>query len=275
MGKWAKYSRTYRNEWDKDLEFKALPLQQNQLETHVTSLPRPPSYTREIKIAQLRLAAHISVHGSLAFADHLTPQISDTFIGSFVASSLSMCRTKFTALVTKVLGQTFKKLLLDDAVEIMDYQYCCGVSREHNRAAGVAIYVRKGLSAVPIEIFGTSDEVVELLSAKFDNGLLVVALDLVGKGSSHPRSGDGDLLCGPKNSPSFYRVVLELRATSAVISINYGYGRSNLKSARHPSLKSARLPPPAVQRYLHPLQEPCGQVGPSSGTGSRGQEPCE
>ncbi|KAM7287689.1 uncharacterized protein ISCGN_031380 [Ixodes scapularis] len=27
------------------------------------------------------------------------------------------------------------------AVEIMDYQYCCGVSREHNRAAGVAIYV--------------------------------------------------------------------------------------------------------------------------------------
>ncbi|XP_042149867.1 uncharacterized protein LOC121837984, partial [Ixodes scapularis] len=27
------------------------------------------------------------------------------------------------------------------AVEIMDYQYCCGVSREHNRAAGVAIYL--------------------------------------------------------------------------------------------------------------------------------------
>ncbi|KAM7285233.1 uncharacterized protein ISCGN_032191 [Ixodes scapularis] len=62
------------------------------------------------------------------------------------------------------------------AVEIMDYQYCCGVSREHNRAAGVAIYVRKGLSAVPIEIFGTSDEVGELCGAKFDNGLVVVAL---------------------------------------------------------------------------------------------------
>ncbi|XP_040064100.2 ATP-dependent DNA helicase PIF1-like [Ixodes scapularis] len=29
------------------------------------------------------------------------------------------------------------------AVEIMNYQYCCGVSREHNRAAGVTIYVRK------------------------------------------------------------------------------------------------------------------------------------
>ncbi|XP_040357685.2 uncharacterized protein LOC120841632, partial [Ixodes scapularis] len=34
------------------------------------------------------------------------------------------------------------------AVEIMDYQYCCGVSREHNRAAGVAIYVRKAHTAV-------------------------------------------------------------------------------------------------------------------------------
>ncbi|XP_042146305.1 uncharacterized protein LOC120843399, partial [Ixodes scapularis] len=31
------------------------------------------------------------------------------------------------------------------AVEIMDYQYCCGVSREQNRAAGVAIYYLKKL----------------------------------------------------------------------------------------------------------------------------------
>lgn len=94
--------------------FTALPLQQNQLETYVTSLPRPPSYTREIKIAQLRLAVHIDVHGSLASADHLTPLISDTFRDSFVASSLSMGRNKCTAIVIKVLGQTFKELLLDN-----------------------------------------------------------------------------------------------------------------------------------------------------------------
>ncbi|XP_040071298.1 uncharacterized protein LOC120843889 [Ixodes scapularis] len=93
---------------------RALPLQQNQLETYVTSLPRPPSYTRETKIAELHLAAHIAVHGSLASADHLTPLISDTFRDSFVASSLSMGRTKCTALVTKVLKPTFKELLLDD-----------------------------------------------------------------------------------------------------------------------------------------------------------------
>lgn len=34
-------------------------------------------------------------------------------------------------------------------LEVVDYHYCCGTRRD-NRAAGVAIYLRTGLSAVPI-----------------------------------------------------------------------------------------------------------------------------
>ncbi|XP_070395709.1 uncharacterized protein [Dermacentor albipictus] len=63
----------------------------------------------------------------------------------------------------------------EEPLEIIDFLYCCGARRDHNRAAGVAIYLRTGLSAIPVEMFGTSHEVVELCAAKLPNGLLVVA----------------------------------------------------------------------------------------------------
>lgn len=60
--------------------------------------------------------------------------------------------------------------------EIIDYQYCCGASRKHNRAEGVLINMRTGLFSVPIDLFGMSDEVGELCVVKFSSSLLVVAL---------------------------------------------------------------------------------------------------
>ncbi|XP_072142058.1 uncharacterized protein [Dermacentor andersoni] len=63
----------------------------------------------------------------------------------------------------------------EEPLEIIDFLYCCGARRDHNRAAGVAIYLRTGLSAIPVEMFGTSHEVGELCAAKLPNGLLVVA----------------------------------------------------------------------------------------------------
>ncbi|XP_072140762.1 uncharacterized protein [Dermacentor andersoni] len=63
----------------------------------------------------------------------------------------------------------------EEPLEIIDFLYCFSARRDHNRAAGVAIYLRTGLSAIPVEMFGTSHEVGELCAAKLPNGLLVVA----------------------------------------------------------------------------------------------------
>ncbi|XP_064488440.1 uncharacterized protein LOC135400538 [Ornithodoros turicata] len=63
---------------------------------------------------ELRIAAHIAVHSTFKTADHMTPVIKDCFADSALATNMSLCRTKCAALITKVLGPTFKEALLAD-----------------------------------------------------------------------------------------------------------------------------------------------------------------
>ncbi|KAL3205574.1 hypothetical protein MRX96_040752 [Rhipicephalus microplus] len=159
MGKWAKYARNYKKEWEKEPDFKDWLSPSNsgdmaycrackvELRPHVQDLklhstrvkhannmkrsagpaagplasfvdrrPREPcsSSSDDLKVAELRLAAHLAVHGSFLTADHLTPVISGCFSDSVLASAVTLGRTKCAALVTKVLGPTFREELLKD-----------------------------------------------------------------------------------------------------------------------------------------------------------------
>ncbi|KAG0415102.1 hypothetical protein HPB47_007741 [Ixodes persulcatus] len=70
---------------------------------------------RQVKTVVLRLAALVAVHSSICMtADHLTPLQKDCFKDSVTAAALSMGRTKCTSLITKVLGPTFKEMILSD-----------------------------------------------------------------------------------------------------------------------------------------------------------------
>ncbi|KAL3187458.1 hypothetical protein MRX96_024971 [Rhipicephalus microplus] len=146
MGKWAKYARNYKKEWEKEPDFKDWLSPSNsgdmaycrackvELRPHVQDLklhstrvkhannmkrsagpaagplasfvdrrPREPcsSSSDDLKVAELRLAAHLAVHGSFLTADHLTPVISGCFSDSVLASAVTLGRTKCAALVTK------------------------------------------------------------------------------------------------------------------------------------------------------------------------------
>lgn len=59
-----------------------------------------------------------------------------------------------------------KRMNFEKPLEVADYQYCCA-PRDHTEVGKgeMAIYLRSKISAVPIEIFGTSDE-VELFARK-------------------------------------------------------------------------------------------------------------
>ncbi|KAH6920908.1 hypothetical protein HPB50_028104 [Hyalomma asiaticum] len=55
---------------------------QTPLAKFVTSQPRAPgSSSKEVKITELRLAAHIAVHSSIVTADHWTPLVRECFKG--------------------------------------------------------------------------------------------------------------------------------------------------------------------------------------------------
>lgn len=86
------------------------------LASFVDRRPREPcsSSSDDLKVAELRLAAHLAVHGSFLTVDHLTPVISGCFSDSVLASAVTLGRTKCAALVTKVLGPTFREELLKD-----------------------------------------------------------------------------------------------------------------------------------------------------------------
>nr|XP_037270232.1 uncharacterized protein LOC119161823 [Rhipicephalus microplus] len=79
------------------------------LASFVDRRPREPcsSSSDDLKVAELRLAAHLAVHGSFLTADHLTPVISGCFSDSVLASAVTLGRTK-------VLGPTFREELLKD-----------------------------------------------------------------------------------------------------------------------------------------------------------------
>ncbi|KAH8041257.1 hypothetical protein HPB51_014405 [Rhipicephalus microplus] len=150
MGKWAKYARNYKKEWEKEPDFKDWLSPSNsgdmaycrackvELRPHVQDLklhstrvrhannmkrsagpaagplasfvdrrPREPcsSSSDDLKVAELRLAAHLAVHGSFLTADHLTPVISGCFSDSVSASAVTLGRTKCAALVTKLIDR--------------------------------------------------------------------------------------------------------------------------------------------------------------------------
>ncbi|KAG0444525.1 hypothetical protein HPB47_013701 [Ixodes persulcatus] len=75
--------------------------------------PSKPTATK-LKLAELRLAAHVAAHSSLCTADHLTPVLTSMFQDSSIAAGMTLGRTKCTTLVTKVLGPTFLEMLLED-----------------------------------------------------------------------------------------------------------------------------------------------------------------
>lgn len=76
--------------------------------------PREPGSSNELKAVELRLSAHVAAHGSFPTADHLAPVISGCFSDSALSSAITLGRTKCAALVTKVLGPTFRDELLKD-----------------------------------------------------------------------------------------------------------------------------------------------------------------
>lgn len=86
------------------------------IDSHFKPGPSKPTST-QLKIAELRLAAHVAVHSSLCSADHLAPLLASTFPESNVAVGVTLGRTKCTALVSKVLGHTFREMLLEDIGE--------------------------------------------------------------------------------------------------------------------------------------------------------------
>ncbi|KAH6941577.1 hypothetical protein HPB50_020470 [Hyalomma asiaticum] len=99
MGKWAKYARNYKKEWEKEPDFKAA----GPLASFVDGRPRELKVgSDDLKVAELRLPAHLAVHGSFLTADHLTPVISGCFRDSVLTSAVTLGRTKCAALVTKI-----------------------------------------------------------------------------------------------------------------------------------------------------------------------------
>ncbi|KAG0421090.1 hypothetical protein HPB47_003017, partial [Ixodes persulcatus] len=74
------------------------PSASGRIDSFATAWSRDPISTlpKEVKAAELRLVAHLAIHGSFLTADYLTPLVKDCL--------------KCTALVTQVLGPTFKEV---------------------------------------------------------------------------------------------------------------------------------------------------------------------
>lgn len=65
-----------------------------------------------------------------------------------------------------------------DLVQLLDivgYKFCCSTWGNHSRAAGVVIYLRDCLSALPIKLFTTSDGLYDLCAVTLENDLIVVS----------------------------------------------------------------------------------------------------
>lgn len=86
------------------------------IDSHFKPEPSKPTGT-ELKIAELRLAVHVAVHSAVSIADHLTPLLAGTLPESNVATGVRLGHMKCTALVSKVLGPTFREMMLKDIAE--------------------------------------------------------------------------------------------------------------------------------------------------------------
>lgn len=107
---------TTRNKHVENIKRMKLAAVTKPIDSHFKPGPSKPT-GMELKVAKLRLAAHVAAHSSLSTADHLAPLMASTFPESKVASGVTLGRTKCTALVSKVLGPTFREMLLEDIGE--------------------------------------------------------------------------------------------------------------------------------------------------------------
>lgn len=91
-----------RNKHVENMKKRKLAAVTRPIDSHFKPGPSKPT-GRELKIAELRLAAHVAVHSSLSTADHLTPLFASMFPDSNVATGVTLGCPKCTALVSKVL----------------------------------------------------------------------------------------------------------------------------------------------------------------------------
>ena len=150
MGKWAKYGKSYCKEWERDKKLKdwvqpvsgdtgkaackycktVIRAHYNDLSNHADTSKhkrnaRPGSNVRTLfdvgvkvtpelnntnKEVELKLAAHIACHSSIATIDHLGEIVKN--ISNY--NSISIHRTKCSALIKNVLSKTMREELLDD-----------------------------------------------------------------------------------------------------------------------------------------------------------------
>lgn len=178
-----------------------------RMDSFVTARPRDTDpvimYAKEIKAAELRLAAHVAVHGSFFAADHLAPLVRDCFKDSAIASSVTLGGTKCTALVTRVLGPVLKEflladlkdsqfsLILDESTDVANTKEMAVVVRYFSQKSGMFCTAFLGL--IPISDASSSGLFLHLKAFLDDVGLDLA--NCVGVGT------DGaSVMCGKHNS---------------------------------------------------------------------------
>ena len=150
MGKWAKYGKRYCKQWEADSKLKdwiqpvpqdsgkaackfckvILRAHYNDLCAHAERVKHlrnanpgsnmrtlldvgvvvKSSATRQVKMTELKFAAHIACHSSIATIDHLGEIVNE----SLDSSGVSIHRTKCSALIKSVLAPTMREELLTD-----------------------------------------------------------------------------------------------------------------------------------------------------------------
>ncbi|KAK3892497.1 hypothetical protein Pcinc_003728 [Petrolisthes cinctipes] len=157
MGKWTKYERKYKKDWEKEDGFKeriagvpgddtvaackfcntTVRAHHSDLVNHKSTekhkknalpfsnmrtlfqsgIPRSGSITNSAKVNELKLAAHIACHSNIKTVDHLGELVKEI---SGKETALSLHRTKCSALINQVLGPCMMKELCSD---ISDTEY--------------------------------------------------------------------------------------------------------------------------------------------------------
>ncbi|KAL3179533.1 hypothetical protein MRX96_037917 [Rhipicephalus microplus] len=80
---------TTRNKHVENIKRMKLAAVTKPIDSHFKPGPSKPT-GMELKVAELRLAAHVAVHSSLSTADHLAPLLASTFPESKVASGVTL-----------------------------------------------------------------------------------------------------------------------------------------------------------------------------------------
>lgn len=84
------------------------------LQTPVSQVFQTSTLTKQTRIAELKLTAlFASKNLPFSLSDTLTPLLSSIFHDSNIAKNISLKRTKTTAIMTNVLGNTFLNELCD------------------------------------------------------------------------------------------------------------------------------------------------------------------